>query len=204
MPLRKSRTSSRPSKSKKRTKKVKKTRKLKKNNKRNPHKKTRMRRRNRTRSRRGGDDSDDESRRSSFSSLGDFETEDMDDIREIMDLIHTQIYFGDTAWKQPTGYSDNRLNQLINNLNTYDLYRRIEYIRDATYKLIPDSNSGLERKTGILLLLDVLLEDTIPNTRSPTPVTDLMRWDNIDYIEDIHDIGDIGDIDDIEDIPGKI
>lgn len=200
MPLRKSRTSSRPSKSKKRTKKVKKTRKLKKNNKRNPHKKTRMRRRNRTRTRRGGDDSD-ESRRSSFSSLGDFETEDMDDIREIMDLIHTQIYFGDTVWKQPTGYSDNRLNQLINNLNTYDLYRRIEYIQDATYKLIPDSNSGLERKTGILLMLDVLLEDTIPNTRSPTPVTEPMRWDNIDYIEDIHDIGDI---DDIEDIPGKI
>jgi len=188
MPLRKSRTSSRPTKSKKRSKKVKRTRRLRKINKRNPHKKTRRRRRNRTRSRRGGDDSDDESRRTSFSSLGDFETEDMDDIREIMDLIHTHIYFGGENQNQPTGYSDNRLNELINNLDTYDLYRRIEYIRNATYKLIPDSNSGLERKTGILLMLDILLEDTIPNTRTPTPITELMHRDNIDDIDDIEDI----------------
>ena len=185
MPLRKSRISSRPAKSKKRSKKVKRTRRVRKFNKRNPHKKTRRRRRNRTRSRRGGDDSDDESRRSSFSSLGDFETEDMDGIREIMNLIYTHLYFGGENRNQPTGYSDDRLNELINNLDTYDLYRRIEYIRDATYKLIPDSNSGLERKTGILLMLDILLEETIPNTRSPTPVTELMRRGNIDDIEDI-------------------
>jgi len=172
-------------KSNKKNKKVKRTRRLRKLNKRNPHKKTRRRRRNRTRTRRGGDGSDDESHRSSFSSLGDFETEDMDDIREIMELIHTHIFFGDTAWGNPTGYSDERLTELINNLDIYDLYRRIEYIRDATYKLIPDSNSGLERKTGILLMLDILIEDTVPNTRSPTPVTELMRRDNIDDIEDI-------------------
>ena len=188
MPLRKSRTSSRPTKSNKRSKKVKSTKRLRKLNKRNPRKKTRRRRRNRTRSRRGGDDSDDESRRTSFSSLGDFETEDMDDIREIMDLIHTHIFFGDPDRRQPTGYSDHRLNQLINNLDTYDLYRRIEYIQDATYKLIPDSNSGLERKTGILIMLDILLEDIVPNTRSPTPVTELLHRSNEYCIADIEDI----------------
>ena len=54
----------------------------------------------------------------------------------------------------------------FNNLDTYDLYRRIEYIRDSTDKIIPDSDGGVERKTSILLMLDVLLEDTIPNTRT--------------------------------------
>jgi hypothetical protein len=120
--------------------------------------------------------------------LGDFETEDMDNIREIMDLIHTHIFFGETIWKQPTGYSDERLTELINNLEIYDLYRRIEYIRDATYKLTPDSDPSAERKAGVILMLDILLEDTIPNTRSPTPVTELMRRGNIDDIEDIEDI----------------
>ena len=187
MPLRKSRTSSRPAKSKKRSKKVKRTRRLRlrKLNKRKSHKKTRRRRRNRTRSRRGGDDSDDESRRTSFSSLGDFETEDMDNIREIMNLIYTHIYFGGENRNQPTGYSDGRLTELINSLDTYDLYRRIEYIRDATYKLIPETLPEHERKTSVLLMLDILLEDTIPNTRTPTPVTELMRRDDIDDIEDI-------------------
>ena len=174
MPLRKYRTSSRPTKSKKKSKKVKRTKRLRKPNKRITHKKIRRRRR-RNRTKRGGDDYDDESgyssyddlsRRSSFSSLGDFETEDLDDIRDIMDLIHTRIFF-----KYDTEYSDTLLYRLINNLDTYDLYRRIEYIRDATDKIIPDSDGGVERKNNILLLLDVLLEDTIPNTRTPTPVT---------------------------------
>ncbi len=170
MPLRKYRTSSRPrlTKSKKKSKKVKRTKRLRKPNKRNTHKKIRRRRRNRTK--RGGDDYDDLSRRSSFSSLGDFETEDLDDIREIMDLIHTRIFF-----KYDTEYSDTLLNELINKLDTYDLHRRIEYIRDATEDIIPDTDAGVERQNSILLLLDVLLEDVVPNTRTPTPIAEFER-----------------------------
>ena len=167
MPLRKYRTSNRPTKSKKKSKKVKRTKRLRKPIKRNTHKKIRRRRR-RNRTKRGGDDYD--SRRSSFSSLGDFETEDLDDIREIMDLIHIRIFF-----KYDAVYSDTLFYRLINNLDTYDLYRRIEYIRDATDKIIPDSDGGVERKNNILLQLDVLLEDTIPNTRTPTPFNEFER-----------------------------
>ena len=170
MPLRKYRTSNRPTKSKKKSKKVKRTKRIKKPNKRNTHKKIRRRRR-RNRTKRGGADFDDDlSRRSSFSRLGDFETEDLDDIRVIMDLIHTRIFF-----KYDTEYSDTLLNELINNLDTYDLYRRIEYIRDATDDIIPDSDGGVERKNSILLQLDILLEDIVPNTRTPTPIAEFER-----------------------------
>ena len=167
MPLRKYRTSNRPTKSKKKSKKIKRTKRLRKPIKRNTHKKIRRRRR-RNRTKRGGADYDDLSRRSSFSSLGDFETEDLDDIRVIMDLIYTHI-------KYDTEYSDTLLNELINNLDTYDLYRRIEYIRDATDDIIPDSDGGVERKNSILLQLDILLEDIVPNTRTPTPISEFER-----------------------------
>ena len=169
MPLRKYRTTSRPTKSKKKSKKIKRTKRLRKPIKRNTHKKIRRRRR-RNRTKRGGADYDDLSRRSSFSSLGDFETEDLDDIRVIMDLIYTRIFF-----KYDTEYSDTLLNELINNLDTYDLYRRIEYIRDATDDIIPHSDGGVERKNSILLQLDILLEDIVPNTRTPTPFNEFER-----------------------------
>ena len=62
------------------------------------------------------------SERTSMSSLGDFTAGE--DLRDIINMIHTHIFF---IYKD-SGYNTSVLNQMINELEVYDLHRKVEYI----------------------------------------------------------------------------
>jgi|UniRef100_A0A6C0IJG1 hypothetical protein len=105
------------------------------------------------------------SQRSSMSSLGDFEVEDLEKLRNIIDMIHTHIFFNYVD----SGYNTNVLNLMINDLEVYDLHRKVEYIHNEVDKMQADSDDGKNRKHDVLETLDILLE-LMPNTREPTPI----------------------------------
>lgn len=99
-----------------------------------------------------------------ISSLGDFEVEELDELRSIITMIHTHIFFNYVD----SGYNEHVLNVRINGLETYDLHRRVEYIIDEVQKMDADTVMSQTRKRDVLQSLNIIL-DLIPNTRTPTP-----------------------------------
>lgn len=104
------------------------------------------------------------SQRSSMSSLGDFDLTDLNQLRNIIDMIKTHIFNSYID----SGYSTNVINRMINELDTYDLHRKVEYIYNEIEKLQPTTYDGQSRKNDVLETLDIIIE-IIPNTREPTP-----------------------------------
>ena len=112
---------------------------------------------------------DSEHSMTSMSSLGDFEINDQEELRSIISLIYSYIFFV----YRDSGYSDLVLNQKINQLDTYDLYRKVEYIIDEVKKMEPDSMTSRDRHRDVLETLSIIL-DLIPNTREPTPIEEYL------------------------------
>ena len=113
--------------------------------------------------------SSSESNRSSMSSLGDFEVSDEEKLRNIIETIHTHIFF----IYADSDYSTNWLNESINSLDPYDLYRKIEYIIEEVEKMNPDSEGAISRHRDVLESLNIIFE-LVPNTRPETPVEEFM------------------------------
>lgn len=109
------------------------------------------------------------SERTSMSSLGDFEAEDIEDLRDIIDMIRIHIFF---IYKD-SGYNTSVLNQMINELEVYDLHRKVEYIYNEVEKMQPDSYRGQARQQDVLESISIILE-LIPNTRKPTPIEEYL------------------------------
>ena len=105
----------------------------------------------------------------SMSSLGDFEIEDQEELSGIISLIHSYIFFV----YRDSGYSDHVLNEKINELETYDLHRKVEYIISEVHKMDPDSMISRDRKSDVLEMLNIII-DLIPNTREPTPIEEYL------------------------------
>ena len=113
--------------------------------------------------------SSSESNRSSMSSLGDFEVSDEEKLRNIIETIHTHIFF----IYADSDYSTSWLNESINSLDPYDLYRKIEYIIEEVEKMNPDSEGAISRHRDVLESLNIIFE-LVPNTRPETPVEEFM------------------------------
>lgn len=113
--------------------------------------------------------SSSESNRSSMSSLGDFEVSDEEKLRNIIETIHTHLFF----IYADSDYSTNWLNESINSLDPYDLYRKIEYIIEEVEKMNPDSEGSRIRHRDVLESLNIIFE-LVPNTRPETPVEEFM------------------------------
>ena len=110
-----------------------------------------------------------DSQRTSMSSLGDFELDDVEKLRSIIDMIHTYIFI----FYIDSGYSTSVLNQKINDLEVYDLHRKVEYIYNEVKKMKPDSYLGENRQKDVLQTIGIIL-DLIPNTREPTPIEEYL------------------------------
>lgn len=113
--------------------------------------------------------SSSESNRSSMSSLGDFEVSDEEKLRNIIETIHTHLFF----IYADSDYSTNWLNESINSLDSYDLYRKIEYIIEEVEKMNPDSEGSRIRHRDVIESLNIIFE-LVPNTRPETPVEEFM------------------------------
>ena len=124
--------------------------------------------------------SSSESNRSSMSSLGDFEVSDEEKLRNIIETIHTHIFSKDNTSDYSTSdystsyYSTSWLNESINSLDPYDLYRKIEYIIEEVEKMNPGSDlSRIRRHRDVIESLNIIFE-LVPNTRPETPVEEFM------------------------------
>jgi hypothetical protein len=113
--------------------------------------------------------SSSESNRSSMSSLGDFEVSDEEKLRNIIETIHTHLFF----IYADSDYSTSWLNESINSLDPYDLYRKIEYIIEEVEKMNPDSDLSRIRHRDVIESLNIIFE-LVPNTRPETPVEEFM------------------------------
>jgi hypothetical protein len=104
-----------------------------------------------------------------MSSLGDFEVSDEEKLRNIIETIHTHLFF----IYADSDYSTSWLNESINSLDPYDLYRKIEYIIEEVEKMNPDSDLSRIRHIDVIESLNIIFE-LVPNTRPETPVEEFM------------------------------
>lgn len=106
--------------------------------------------------------------RTSMSSLGDFEHDESDEIRDIVAIIEKYVFFVSTYDSDSFSVM---LNEEINKLDVYDLYRKVEYIWNEVYKMETRADTELSEKKirEVFNTLKHIL-DVIPNTRGNTPI----------------------------------